>query len=203
MYLTNQQYDIANQQKLDFSPVSSKISNIGTTVMYGTQPSYTINAMNTNLLASGNFNNNQQAGWNQAAYIQAYSHQQPIINAGYGNQYLSGNTAFQQFGQIFLAQPAVDISETTSDVVVAAYLPNVALNDISLSVTENSVTISASAWTGTQNMAFNRTVALPTSIRAESVDASMQSGFLEIRCPKAEKAVRKRNTVSQDTTQQK
>lgn len=130
-----------------------------------------------------------------------------IISAGLYNQNASGNIAgFQQmnqFGQSILVQPAIDISETASDVVVAACLPNVALNDISLNVTENSVTISANAWAGAQNMAFNRTVALPTSIRSDSVDASLQSGILEIRLPKVEKSVRKRTTVNQDNIQQK
>lgn len=200
MFIQNQQYDAANQQKLSFSPVLSNINNMGTTVTYGIQSINSVNAMNSNIPTSGNFINAHQAGWNQLSYNQL-----PIINAGYNNQYVSGNFGAyqQQFGQVFLAQPTVDISETTSDVCIAAYLPNVALNDISLSVTDNSVTISASAWTGSQNIAFNRTIALPTSIRAESVDANMQSGILEIRLPKAEKAVRKRNTVSQDSIQQK
>ena len=47
-------------------------------------------------------------------------------------------------------------------------------------------------------MVINRTIALPTSIRAESVDASMQnSGVLEIRLPKMEKGVRTRTAVTQ------
>lgn len=211
MYNSNQQYDTTSQQKLSFSPVLSKVSNFGTSVTYGVQSLNSVNAMNSNFAASGNYMNasigasgnyinSQQAGWNPAAYNQF-----PIINAGLNNQYASGNFGYfqQQYGQSFITQPTVDISETTSDVCIAAYLPNVVLNDISLSVTDNSVTISAVAWTGNQNVAFNRTIALPTSIRAESVDANLQSGILEIRLPKAEKSVRKRNAVNQDAIAQK
>lgn len=211
MYLSNQPQDLFSQQKLSFAPVSSKISNVGTTVTYGIQSANAINAFNPNMTASGNFTNMQQAGWNQPGLNQmGYNWQQmgynyqPMITAGFYNQGLSGNiSGFQQMGQSIFVQPAVDISETTSDVVVAAHLPNVALNDISLSCTENSVTITASAWTGAQSMAFNRTIALPTSIRSDAVDANLQSGILEIRCPKVEKSVRKRTTVNQDNIQQK
>ena len=209
MYISNQLNDPASQQKLSFSPVLSKVSNMGTTVTYGIQSLNSVNAANANIPVSGNFYNaglaGYQTGWNQTGYNQFAYNQAPLINAGLTNQYASGNFNYfqNQLGQAILAQPTVDISETTSDVVVAAYIPNVALNDISLSVTDNSVTISAAAWTGSQNVAFNRTVALPTSIRSESVDASLQSGILEIRLPKAEKAVRKRNTVNQDAISQK
>jgi HSP20 family protein len=130
---------------------------------------------------------------------------QPIITAGYYNQPISGSMWLYGQPQHFLPgqwstmiQPTVDISETSSDVVVSAYVPSVNPNNLSLNVTENSVTISASAWTGSHNVVINRTVALPTSIRAESVDASMQnSGVLEIRLPKVEKSVRNRTAVTQ------
>jgi len=215
------QYGFSNDQKLSFTPVLSKVSSMGTTVTYGIQTMSNVNASNTGLAASGNYaggytgayvGGNYAGGFASgnysavptSAYYNQYSiNQWPTINAGYSNPYSnlsSGYFGFAQtpYNQTLVAQPSVDISETTSDVCVAAYLPNVTLNDVSLSVTDNSVTISASAWTGNQNVLFNRTIALPTSIHAESVDASMQSGVLEIRLPKAEKVSRKRNTLSQD-----
>jgi HSP20 family molecular chaperone IbpA len=205
--LTNQTNDAFTQQKWSFAPLFSKVNQMGTSVTYGIQNANTINALNsinafnTNQLASGSFANYQQPAYNQFGYNNVNSY----VSAGLYNQAMSGNFAgfqhYNPYGQAVLVQPAIDISETSSDVVVAACLPNVALNDISLNVTENSVSISANAWTGNQTMVFNRTVALPTSIRAESVDASLQSGILEIRLPKAEKSVRKRNTVSQENLQ--
>ena len=98
-----------------------------------------------------------------------------------------------------MIQPSVDISETSSDVMVAAYLSDAALNNVNLNVTDNSVTISASAWTGSGHVVVNRTIALPTSIRAESVDASFLSGVLEIRLPKVDKGMRTRTTITPET----
>lgn len=209
---SNMQYSFSSDQKLSFTPVLSKVNSLGTTVTYGIPTMNSVNAANTGVLASGNLVNAPQYAFNQwptanvgynTAYASLSNGYYPTINAGYNAPYSSlssGHFGFYPatYNQTLIAQPSVDISETTSDVCVAAYIPNVALNDVSLSVTDNSVTISASAWTGTQNVVFNRTIALPTSIFADSVDASMQSGVLEIRLPKADKVSRKRNTLSQD-----
>ncbi len=204
---SNLQCNFANDQKLSFSPVLSKVNNMGTTVTYGIQAMNSVNAVNAGGLASGNYVTapvafNQWPATN-SGFTNVSSGYYPSINAGYNSPYSnlsSGYYGFYQapYNQTLVAQPSVDISETTSDVCVAAYIPNVALNDVSLSVTDNSVTISATAWTGVQNVVFNRTIALPTSIHTDSVDASMQSGILEIRLPKADKVSRKRNTFSQD-----
>lgn len=193
-------YGFSGDQKLSFAPLYSKTSNMGTTFTYGVQSLGSVNASNSGTFMSGNYYSVPQS-----SYYNSYN-QWPAINAGYSTPYSgmsSGNSNFYGFcptsyNSTVIAQPSVDISETTSDVCVTAYIPNVALNDVNLSVTDNSVTISATAWTGVQNVVFNRTVALPTSIHAEAVDANMQSGVLEIRLPKAEKVLRKRNTISQD-----
>lgn len=97
-----------------------------------------------------------------------------------------------------LAQPRVDLYETNSDVVVAAELPNINPNNLSLTVTDDSLTISASTIgaPGMGAMSIYRTVSLPTTVRAEHCTASYNNGILEVRLPKADLAVRRRIQVT-------
>ena len=204
MQFSNQQAGTGSQF-WHFTPIATSFSNVGTTVTYGIPNTTSINAYNTAQGFSGQAGSYFTSPWAAAPY----NAMQPIITAGQFNQSVSGAPfTYGQPQHYFqnqwstMVQPSVDISETSSDVVVSAYVPNANINNLSLNVTENSVTISASAWNGSQNVVINRTVALPTSIRAESVDASMQnSGVLEIRLPKVEKNVRNRTTATQTGSQ--
>ncbi|MDR3584760.1 MAG: Hsp20/alpha crystallin family protein [Desulfosporosinus sp.] len=200
---TNQYSGQSGQIRL--TPVASNFSGAGTSFTYGLQ-STNVNAFNSGSTSSGMWVNPQK--WNTQISANNYSGvssgQYGLtsncvcgVSAGQFGQTVSGSNLYSR-GMI---QPSIDISESSSDVMVAAYLSDAALNDISINVTDNSVTISASAWTGNEHLVFNRTIALPTSIRAESVDASFQSGVLEIRLPKADKGVRTRTTITPDSAQ--
>ncbi|MCL6450830.1 MAG: Hsp20/alpha crystallin family protein [Acetobacteraceae bacterium] len=103
--------------------------------------------------------------------------------------YLAGGTG--------IVQPRVDLFETNSDVVVACELPNVNPNDLNLTVTDDSVTISANAFwaTGTPS-AFYRAVTLPTTVRPEHATAIYTNGVLEVRMPKSDLAGRRRLKVN-------
>ena len=173
-----------------FTPVASNMSGLGTTVTYSLNPAASITAYNANAFQSGAF------GVPQYNWTGVPAHIHPSISAAQFGQMTSGTF----FGAMTrgMVQPSVDISETSSDVIVTAYVANANVNDLRLNVTEDSVTISASAWTGAENLVLNRTVALPTAIRAEACDANLQSGVLEIRCPKADKNLRTRTTISPD-----
>lgn len=172
-------------------PVASNMSGLGATVTYSLNPTANILAYNANAFQSGSF------GMPQYNWAGVPTHIHPSISAAQFNPLTSG----AYFGVMAhgMVQPSIDISETSSDVVVTAYVANANVNDLRLNVTEDSVTISASAWTGAENLVLNRTVALPTAIRADACDASLQSGILEIRCPKADKNLRARATISPDT----
>ena len=95
-----------------------------------------------------------------------------------------------------LAQMRVDLHETNSDVVVAAELPNVSLNDLNLTVTDDSLSISATAFAGNRSTSLFRTVALPTSIKSEQVEATYANGILEIRAPKSDVVARRKVKVN-------
>ncbi|MDR3598885.1 MAG: Hsp20/alpha crystallin family protein [Desulfosporosinus sp.] len=195
MQLSNSQTNQFSGQsgQIRLTPVASNFSGAGTTVTYGLQTT-NVNAFNSGNTSSGNWVNSQKIN------TQNFANSYTGYSSGQFGQTASGCFAGgQSICSRGMIQPSVDISETSSDVMVAAYLSNAVPNDISLNVTENSVTISASAWTSNEHLVLNRTIALPTSIRAESVDASFQSGVLEIRLPKADKDVRTRTTITPQT----
>jgi HSP20 family molecular chaperone IbpA len=214
MHISNQQSSTGTHH-IHFTPIATSCSSVGTTVTYGIPNTTAVNAYNTAQAVSGQAGGYYATPWSTTLWSAnpwstvPYNTMQPVITAGYYNQPISGTMfAYGQPRQFIagswspMVQPTVDISETSSDVVVSAYVPNVDINNLSLNVTENSVTISASAWTGNQNVVINRTVALPTSIRADSVDASIQnSGVLEIRLPKVEKGIRNRTAITQTGSQ--
>lgn len=97
-----------------------------------------------------------------------------------------------------LTQPRVDLFETNSDVVVAAELPNINPNNLNLTVTDDSITISASTigMPGMGATSIYRTISLPTNVRAEHCTASYNNGILEVRLPKADLAARRRIQVT-------
>lgn len=196
--LVNQQLSTGQTSgQVRFVPVASSVSGIGSTVTYGVN-SPSISAYNTsNAFQSGVYTPGVYS-IPQTTFATPVSYY-PTISAGQFGQVTSGS--FIGWPTRGMVQPSVDISETSSDVIVSAYVSNVNMNDLRLNVTENSITISASAWTGNEHLVLNRTVALPTSIRAEAVDASLQSGVLEIRLPKTERFNRTRTTLSPETTQ--
>ena len=82
--------------------------------------------------------------------------------------------------------------------VVAANLPNINPNNLNLTVTDDSITISASTMgvPGMTATSIYRTVSLPTNVRAEHCSASYNNGILEVRCPKADLTARRRIQIT-------
>jgi HSP20 family molecular chaperone IbpA len=195
-----QQYQQQSQLtgQIHFSPTSSCVTNMGTTVMYSISPQSNVSAYACNTNPSGSFSNNQQNMQLNAQQASMYQGGWTQSNSNQMSQNQIGAQQMQQMQQSLIAQPGIGISETSSDVIVSAFVPNVSINDMNLNITENSVTISGSAWTGNQNLLLSRTVALPTSIRAESVDANLRSGILEIRLPKTDRNLAEKATVAQN-----
>lgn len=95
-----------------------------------------------------------------------------------------------------MIQPRIELAETNSDVVVTAELPNINPNNLQLTVTDDSLSISALALAGGMSTSLHRTVALPSSVRAEHVDATYNNGILEVRLPKSDLSARRRVKVN-------
>jgi HSP20 family protein len=154
-------------------------------------------AFNTGFINPAFSGINQLSGINQFLGANAYG-----INPVFSSQAFHPAMASGQFNlntiqsSTGLAQMRVDLAETNSDVVVAAELPNVSLNDMILTITDDSVSISATAWSGYGATNLFRTIALPTTIKSEQVDATYANGVLEIRAPKSDVTTRRKIKVN-------
>lgn len=111
------------------------------------------------------------------------------------------------------AGPALDVSENDDAYIVKASLPGIKPEDLDISITDNILTIKGETKEeetiseGKYHLrerrfgAFSRTVALPTTVDAESVDATYEDGILTLTALKTEDVKRKRITVkSVDST---
>ena len=87
--------------------------------------------------------------------------------------------------------PWVELAETSNDVIVTADLPNVDPNNVYVTVTDDSLSISALAHLGGVSSSLHRTVALPTNVRSEHLDISFTNGTLQCRLPKSDFAARR------------
>lgn len=212
--------------KVQLSPICSNVSFGGTSVSYGIlgEGGTSMNAFNNQGAASGNWNFGNAFGNGQGQQINQWQQSTgnyPSISAAnygqtasgiyeYGNQ-LGGQYSNQysqshyvkRFNQGQSLQPNIDISETSNDIVISAYVSDGIMNDIALNVSEDAVTISGSVWNGNEGIALRRIIPLATSVRAEACDASLQSGTLEIRLPKTEKMNRNKPTLSMDSSNAK
>jgi HSP20 family molecular chaperone IbpA len=138
---------------------------------------------------------NPNLGWqalnpmSTAQFAQAGSQLQPqMLNMGALTTGIRATTGF--------AEPRVELAETNNDVVVTAELPNVDPNNIYLLVTDDSISISALAFAGGMTSSVHRTVALPTHVKSEFMDASFTNGTLECRLPKSDLTTRRRVKVN-------
>jgi HSP20 family protein len=106
--------------------------------------------------------------------------------------------------------PSVDIFEDKSDVVVKVELPGIKKEDIDVTLTEDTITIS-----GEKKMeeevkkkdyyrcessygSFVRTFTLPSEVQTGKAKTKMKDGILEIRIPKTDEAKKKEVKVKID-----
>ena len=104
--------------------------------------------------------------------------------------------------------PKVDVIDHDKDITVKAELPGVEKKDVSISVTDHTLTIKAE--TGTEEKeekenyyrreisrgSFTRSVMLPETVEIDKASASFRDGVLEILLPKTEPAKRRSIKVS-------
>jgi HSP20 family protein len=95
--------------------------------------------------------------------------------------------------------PYVDVIDRDSDIVVTADLPGVDKNDISISIKDNMLEISAEKKVAGEHeeegylrrergySRFYRAIRLPTPVDETKAHASFNNGVLEITMPKTEK----------------
>lgn len=106
--------------------------------------------------------------------------------------------------------PAVDVYEEKDDVVIKAEIPGLSKEDISVQVSNSTLTIKGKKKREEEVKeddyyrcersfgAFTRVVDLPCDVKADQVKASFKNGVLEVRMPKTEEAKKTAVTVKID-----
>ena len=101
-----------------------------------------------------------------------------------------------QSGKNFV--PALDLSETAEGYLVEAALPGVKPEDIEVTVENNVLMIKGEMRQEVDEKkrnfhrierrfgAFQRTIGLPTTVKADAIQASLTNGVLRLEIPKAE-----------------
>ncbi|WP_306324729.1 Hsp20/alpha crystallin family protein [Streptomyces venezuelae] len=97
----------------------------------------------------------------------------------------------------------VEVSSGDDGYVLRAELPGMDADDISITVDDNLITVSAEHGESTEDKehsefrygSFRRTVRLPATIPADDVDASYADGILTIRVPMPEEKAETRRTI--------
>jgi len=99
--------------------------------------------------------------------------------------------------------PPVDILEENSEVVIRMEVPGVKKEDIDVTLTGNTITISGERKTDKEVKrkdyylaehsygSFCRYFGLPSEVQADRVKSTMKDGILEVRLPKTEEAKKK------------
>ena len=99
-----------------------------------------------------------------------------------------------------VAAPALDIYQTPSTVVVKATLPGLKPEDLSIDVTGETLTIKGEHKTEQEIKkedylsqerrygTFSRSVVLPSGLKTDKTEATMEDGVLTLTIPKAEEA---------------
>ncbi|HEY8354814.1 MAG TPA: Hsp20/alpha crystallin family protein [Methylophilaceae bacterium] len=103
--------------------------------------------------------------------------------------------------------PNLDIIDQDNEIVVRAEMPGIDKKDVSVSLTDNLLTIKGETRKESRDekgdyhrreisrASFARTVALPANVDASRAGATLQDGVLEIRLTKAESSRRRTITV--------
>ncbi|MBK9713168.1 MAG: Hsp20/alpha crystallin family protein [Kouleothrix sp.] len=109
-------------------------------------------------------------------------------------------------GQSFV--PALDVSETDDGYLVEASVPGLKPENLEIMVENNVLTIKGETRQAAEDKkrnyhrierrfgSFQRTIALPTTVKADAIQASLTDGILRLEIPKAEEVKPRKINVS-------
>jgi HSP20 family protein len=104
--------------------------------------------------------------------------------------------------------PALDLSETTDGYLVEVVVPGLKPEEIDVTVENNVLTIKGTSNRQAEDTkrnyhrierrygSFQRTIALPTTVKADGIAAELSNGILRLEIPKAEEVKPRRIGVS-------
>lgn len=96
--------------------------------------------------------------------------------------------------------PSVDLREENGNLIVKADMPGVKKEDVTITATEDSITIQGKSQEETEDKqdnyyrrerrsgSFHRTLSLPAAVDADKAQASFKDGTVTITLPKVEQA---------------
>jgi HSP20 family protein len=99
---------------------------------------------------------------------------------------------------------ALDVAETDNDFVVKASLPGISPDDLEITYNNNLLTIKGEVKEEKEVEepryhlrerrygSFSRTISLPSTVKADAIEATYEAGVLTLHLPKAEEAKPKR-----------
>jgi len=111
-----------------------------------------------------------------------------------------------QSGKNFV--PALDLSETADGYLVEAALPGLKPEDVEITVENNVLTIKGETRQEVDDKqrnfhrverrfgAFQRTIGLPTTVKADAIKADLTNGVLRLEIPKAEEVKPRKISVN-------
>ena len=97
-----------------------------------------------------------------------------------------------------VAAPALDVYQTPSEIVVKAALPGVKPEDVNIDITSDTLTVKGESkaeqevkredymYQERRYGAFSRSVVLPSGLKSDKAEATMEDGVLTLTIPKAE-----------------
>ncbi len=106
--------------------------------------------------------------------------------------------------------PAVDVVETSDNVIVRAELPGMDPKDVDISISGDTLTIKGEKREEKEDKgksfyrversygSFCRTISLPAGVEADKAKADYNNGVLEVTLPKSEKVKAKRIPIKTD-----
>jgi HSP20 family protein len=110
-------------------------------------------------------------------------------------------------GDVFRRGPSVDVYEEMNDVVVKAEIPGLTKEDVQVSLTDTSMTLSGEkkkedevkedvySYSERTYGKFSRTLSLPCKVKSDKGQATFKDGILEVRIPKTEESKKRHVTV--------
>ena len=110
------------------------------------------------------------------------------------------DSLFKPAGWTVSPRLALDISSNADSMVIEAALPGVKPEDVSISVLDDTLTITATTGDETNESdegytyreirrgSFSRTVTLPKNVKTDAATATFENGILRLSFPKAEEA---------------
>ena len=97
-----------------------------------------------------------------------------------------------------MTSPAIDMYQTENDVIVKASLPGIKAEEVQINITGDVLTLKGEtkqeeerndkAWHIHEQRfgSFERSIALPTTVKTDKAEASFENGILTITLPKAD-----------------